>query len=59
MVHAIDFDEDNRTIHPTVPTKGDLSQFQISPERHNAYAKMWQIMIYGGVVANSFVWLYL
>ena len=41
MVHAIDFDEDARTIHPTVPTKGDLGRFQISPERHNAYAKMW------------------
>lgn len=59
MVKQIDFDEDNRTVHPTIPSPSELSKFVIPPERHEAYEKMWNAMIYFGVVANTWVWLYM
>ena len=58
MLHMIDFDEERRQILPTVPTKSELQRFVISPERHQAYEMMWRMMAFGGVLANTALWLY-
>ena len=55
---AIDFDKDKRQIHPTVPTPNELTQFTISPERHAAYEMFWRGIAFGGVLANTALWLY-
>ena len=58
MLHMIDFDEDRRQILPTVPTKSELQQFVIPAERHAAYEMMWRMLAFGGVLANTALWLY-
>ena len=58
MLHMIDFDEDKRQVHPTVPTPRELTQFTISPERHAAYEMLWRGICFGGVLANTALWLY-
>ena len=58
MLHMVDFDEDRRQVLPTVPTAGELTRFTISPERHAAYEMMWRTMAFGGVIANTALWLY-
>ena len=58
MLHMIDFDKDKRQIHPTVPTPNELTQFTISPERHAAYEMFWRGIAFGGVLANTALWLY-
>lgn len=58
MLHMIDTDEERRQVLPTVPTPSELTRFQISPERHQAYEMMWRMMAFGGVVANTALWLY-
>ena len=58
MMHMIDFDEDRRQVLPTIPTPRELVNFTISPERHQAYEMMWRMMAFGGVVANTALWLY-
>ena len=59
MVKAIDFDEDNRTPMPDVDAPSTLTNFVISPERHEAYEKLWNTAVYLGVVANTAMWLYI
>ena len=59
MLKMIDYDEDNRTAMPDVPSPKELSKFDIAPERHEAYEKLWNSAIYLGVVANTVMWLYL
>jgi hypothetical protein len=59
MLKAIDFDPNARTTHPSVPSTHELTQFLNPPARHEAYAFMWNSLTYFGVVANSFMWLYL
>lgn len=58
MMHMIDFDEDRRQLLPTVPTKTELQSFTIDPERHAAYEMMWRTIAFGGVLANTALWLY-
>jgi cytochrome oxidase assembly protein ShyY1 len=58
MLHMIDFDEERRQLLPTVPTTSELTQFVIPPERHQAYEMMWRMLAFGGVVANTALWLY-
>ena len=58
MLHMVDLDEDRRQVLPTVPTPAEMTQFKISPERHMAYEMMWRMMAFGGVVANTALWLY-
>ena len=58
MLHMIDFDPERRQVLPTVPTVGELSNFVISPQRHAAYEMMWRMMAFGGVLANTALWLY-
>ena len=59
MLKAVDFDEQNRTAMPDVDSPTGLSKFVISPERHEAYYKLWNAATYLGVVANTWVWLYM
>jgi len=59
MIHAVDFDESTRTIHPNVPTSSELQSFTNSAERHEAYERMWNGLTYVGVLANTAMWLYL
>lgn len=57
MVKAVDFNEEARTPMPDVVSPTELQKFGIPAERHEAYEKMWNSMIYFGVVANTWVWL--
>lgn len=59
MLRAIDFDENARSVHPTVPSPSELQKFVNPPERHEAYASLWNTFTYLGVVANTAMWLYL
>lgn len=59
MLKCVDFDVDNRTPMPDVDSPKELTTFTNAPDRHEAYAKMWNSMIYFGVVANTWVWLYM
>lgn len=59
MLKAIDFDTEARTAMPDVPSAEELTKFHISPERHEAYEKLWNAFTYFGVVANTAFWLYL
>ena len=59
MVKIVDFDEHNRTAMPDVDAPSDLTKFGISSERHEAYEKLWNGLVYFGVVANTAMWLYL
>ena len=59
MLKSIDFDEANRTHMPDVQSPTELTKFIIPPERHEAYEKLWNSMVYFGVVANTVMWLYL
>ena len=58
MLHMIDFDEDTRQVHPTVPTPTELTKFTVPAERHAAYEMFWRCLTFGGVVANTALWLY-
>lgn len=58
MLHMIDFDEERRQVLPTIPTVKELGTFVNTPERHAAYETMWRFMAFGGVVANTALWLY-
>jgi hypothetical protein len=59
MLKAVDFDKDIRTPMPDVPSPEDLKTFTISPQRHEAYEKLWNSVTYFGVLANTAFWLYL
>jgi len=58
MLHAVDLDETNVTVHPNVPTPTMLQNMGISQKRHAAYEQMWHGLTYIGVVANTAMWLY-
>ena len=58
MLHMIDFDPERRQVLPTAPTTSELTKFVIPPERHAAYEMLWRMMAFGGVVANTALWLY-
>ena len=58
MLHMVDFDEDRRQLLPNVPAAKELQSFVISPERHAAYEMMWRTIAFGGVIANTALWLY-
>lgn len=59
MLKVMDFDPNARTVHPTVPSPEELQKWTISPERHEAYEKLWNSLTYFGVLANTAMWLYL
>ena len=59
MLKAVDFDTEAPTALPDAESPKDLQTFAIAPERHAAYASLWNYMTYLGVVANTAVWLYL
>lgn len=54
----IDFDEERRQVLPTVPTTAELGKFVIPSERHAAYEAVWRYLAFGGVLANTALWLY-
>lgn len=58
MLHMIDDDPDHRQILPALPTADELVDWKISPERHEAYANLWKYLTFGGVVANTALWIY-
>lgn len=58
MLQQIDDDSNHRQILPTAPTAEELVNWKISPERHEAYANLWRYLTFGGVVANTALWLY-
>lgn len=59
MLMQIDTNDEYRQILPTVPNKKDLTEWtKISPARHEAYANMWKYLVFGGVFANTALWLY-
>ena len=55
----MDFDLEAVTPMPDVENSKTLTKFTISPERHEAYEKLWNSLTYFGVLANTAVWLYL
>lgn len=57
LLLQIDTNPDARQILPTAPTAGDFSKWQISPERHAAYASLWKYLTFAGVFANTALWL--
>jgi len=59
MVKAVDFDEMNRTAMPDVQSPSELTKYVCPEERHEAYHKLWNTTIYLGILANTWVWLYL
>jgi hypothetical protein len=59
MVKMVDFDELNRTAMPDVQSPSELTKYVCPAARHEAYYKLWNWTIYLGVVANTWVWLYL
>jgi hypothetical protein len=59
MVKMVDFDEANRTAMPDVESPSDLVKFIIPAKRHEAYYKLWNSAIYLGVIANTWIWLYM
>ena len=58
MLHMVDFNDGARQMLPTVPTAGDLTQWPISADRHQAYENLWRGLTYVGVLANTAMWLY-
>ena len=58
MLRQIDDNPDTRQILPTAPTASELTSWTISPDRHDAYAAMWKYLTFGGVLANTALWLY-
>ena len=58
MLHMIDFDPDRRQVLPTVPTPSELQRFVIPAERHAAYEMLWRVAAFGGILANTAIWLY-
>ena len=58
MLHMVDFDDERRQVLPTVPTRSELTNWTISPQRHQAYETMWRMFAFGGVLANTALWLY-
>jgi hypothetical protein len=58
MIHMIDEDPDHRQMLPTIPTTEELTTFKITPKRHEAYAALWKYLTFGGIVANTALWLY-
>lgn len=58
MLMQVDVDENARQILPTAPTAQDLTSWRIVPERHEAYAALWKYVTFGGIFANTALWLY-
>ena len=59
ILKALDLDENNRSIHPTMDSPTELRTWLIPEERHDAYRFMWRSMIWLGCVGNTAMWLYL
>ena len=59
MLKLVDFDEQSRSSIPDVESPTELTKFVIPAERHEAYYKLWNVATYLGVVANTWVWLYM
>lgn len=58
MLLKIDEDLNARQIYPSSPSIEEFTQWRIAPERHAAYATLWKYLTFGGVFANTLVWLY-
>lgn len=59
MLKSIDFNESSRTPMPDVISPRELSRYDLSPERHEAYKTFWNSITYAGVLANTAMWLYI
>ena len=57
MLHMVDFEEDRRQLLPNIPTSSQLQSFIVGAERHEAYERMWRAIAFGGVIANTALWL--
>jgi len=53
----MDFDENARQMHPTVPTPVEMLTFRTSPERHAAYEKLFTTVSFLGILANTALWI--
>ena len=59
MLLQIDANDNARQLLPTLPTREDLTVWRkISPDRHEAYANLWKYLTFGGIFANTAMWLY-
>jgi cytochrome oxidase assembly protein ShyY1 len=58
MLLQVDEDEKARQVLPASPSVNDLTKWQISAERHQAYATIWKYLSFTGVLANTALWLY-
>ena len=58
MLHMVDFEEDRRQLLPNIPTASQLQNFVVSSDRHAAYEALWRTIAFGGVIANTALWLY-
>lgn len=58
MLLQLDENELARPILPASPSVNDVAKWQISPERHTAYANLWKYLSFSGVLANTALWLY-
>lgn len=57
MLLQIDPNTETRQILPTAPTADELAKWQVSPERHQAYADLWKYLTFTGIFANTALWL--
>jgi cytochrome oxidase assembly protein ShyY1 len=58
MLMLLDTDPNARQILPTAPTTSELTAWRIQPERHEAYATLWKYITFGGIFANTAMWVY-
>jgi cytochrome oxidase assembly protein ShyY1 len=57
ILMQIDTDINARQILPTAPIADDFVKWQISPQRHEAYAELWKYFTFAGIFANTALWL--
>lgn len=58
MLLQIDANPEARQILPSAPSASELTNWQLKPERHEAYAELWKYITFAGVFANTAMWLY-
>ena len=58
MLLQVDTNAESRQILPTAPSANELTSWQISPERHFAYAELWKYLTFAGIFANTAMWVY-
>lgn len=58
MFKMVDMDENLRRAYPCPPSAEELLHFEIEPERHEAYSKLWNVFTFLNILANTALWIY-